>query len=519
MSDNKDLNAFDDETPTQEEVLNSVSESEETVTEKTDVSVENDDLNRELEEIRDVFQQELDKATAEAETEEEEVEPSEDIDEENDNLCLCCGEKEKMEGSDYCEDCHEAMRRYPFKWVYFLVAALAVYVAVLAVGKIADINRGWVYDYEGQALSEAGWYSEASEKFQYAQNYLYSSKIEPKFVYKRNLENSFKSGGFNMINSFPTSVATLFEEWELNLPYMKDLKKDYMRAQVMAATIQRVNEEVFSQYSEVSTEDLPYEEIKKQITDLEGRMLHIGLDENGNEIEEETTQANSGSMSSSNEVYFKRTENYDTAMLQYFKYYFASTCDRPYEERISFLESVRASEPDMVWLYASDLGIEYAENGDKEKAIEMADLILNESETNIVSYYIRNLVSRKYDKDFDAAVEYCNQGLEYAENYELQRQIALNYLAKGDYKNAQVSAQTAYDMSEDWPAINTLAFCALANGDKDKYKEMYDILASYNEQLGEGEVPISFSDSVLALKRGKATVQQLLEKGGYDVND
>jgi cell surface protein SprA len=107
----------------------------------------------------------------------------------------------------------------------------------------------------------------------------------------------------------------------------------------------------------------------------------------------------------------------------------------------------------------------------------------------------------------------------YSENYELQRQIALNYLAKGDYKNAQVNAQSAYDISADWSTINTLAFCALANNDSDKYKEMYEILASYNKDIGDEANAMVFSDSVLALRRGKATVQQLLEKGGYDVND
>ena len=537
MSENKDLNALGEEALSQatdtveetavsvEEAVPEVEKTEEAVSdvsELTETQSAEDDLDKELEEIRDYFQQELDKAGAEAQETSEEIEDeAEDkVDEENDdNLCLCCGEKEKMEGSDYCEDCYEAMRHYPFKWVYFLAALLMVYVAVLAIGKIGEINAGWVYAYEGDVLAEAGWYSDASEKYQMAQNYLYRSKVEPKLVYLHSLETSFEQGGFNVISSFPTSVATLFEEWELNLPHMKNLKKDYMKAQEMLATIQTVNNEIFSEYSEMAVNDLPYDEIIKKISSLEGRVLHIGTDEDGNEIEDEPTTESDGTMSSSNAVYFKRTTKYDTAMIQYFKYYFASTCNRPSEEKIGYLEAVKTNVPEMTWLYASELGMEYAETGEKEKALECADIIYEHSETDVVSYYIRALVAKNIDKDYDAAIEYCEQGNGYSENYEFYRQIALNYLLKGDYEKAQENAQTAYETGEDLMAINTLAFCAVANKDNDKFNEMKKLFDEYNEQLEEGSDKYDFMQSVLDLKSGKMTVEQILEKGGYDLYD
>lgn len=537
MSENKDLNALgesalsqtddtvEETAETVEKAVPEIEMKEEVVPDVSEItetqSAEND-LDKELEEIRDCFQQELDKATAEAQEEQEETEEgAEDkTDEENnENLCLCCGEKEKMEGSDYCEDCYEAMRHYPFKWVYFLAALLMVYVAVLAIGKIGEINTGWVYAYEGDVLAEAGWYAEASEKYQMAQNYLYRSKVEPKLVYLHSLETSFEQGGFNAVNSFPTAVATLFEEWELNLPHMKNLKKNYMKAQEMLATIQTVNNEIFSEYSETAVNDLPYDEIIKKISALESRVLHIGTDENGNEIADEPTTESSGTISSSNAVYFKRNTKYDTAMIQYFKYYFASTCKRPSEEKIGYLESVKANAPEMTWLYANELGMEYAQNGDKEKALECADKIYEHSETDVVSYYIRALVAKNIDKDYDAAIEYCEQGNGYSENYEFYRQIALNYLLKGDYEKAQENAQTAYETGEDLTAINTLAFCAVANKDNDKFNELQKLLDEYNKQLEEGSDKYEFMQSVLDLKSGKKTVEQILEKGGYDLYD
>ena len=173
-------------------------------------------------------------------------------------------------------------------------------------------------------------------------------------------------------------------------------------------------------------------------------------------------------------------------MIQYFKYYFASACNRPSEEKIGYLEAVKTNVPEMTWLYANELGIEYAQNGDREKALECADKIYEHSETDVVSYYIRALVAKNIDKDYDAAIEYCNQGNKYSENYEFYRQIALNYLLKGDYKKAQENAQTAYDTNEDLTTINTLAFCAVANKDNDKFNEMKKLFDEYNEQLEEG---------------------------------
>jgi tetratricopeptide (TPR) repeat protein len=544
LSENKENNAFDEETlnesveTAEESVEETVELSEEPVEDTVELSEEHvedtvelsdegeevvaevpegTELDKELEEIRDYFQKELDKAKN-GETDEDEDEADEEpVDEEK--LCSCCGERERMDGREYCEDCYEAMRRYPFKWVYFLVAALAVYIAVLAVGKIGDINAGWVYAYEGDVLAEAGWYNEALEKYQYAQNYLYRDKVEPKMIYKRNLEVGFEQGGFKTINAYPTSVATIFEEWELKLPHMKKLKEYYMKAQEMTATIQKVNEDIFSQYSDTDAADLPYDEIIKQLSDYENRVLHIGVDEDGNEITEEPTTQETGTMSSSKEVYFKRATTYDTAMLQYFKYYFSTACDRPSEERIGYLEAVKANAPEMTWLYAGELGIEYAESGEKDKAIEYADMIVKKSETDAVSYYIRSLVAKNIDKDFDAAIKFCEEGNSYSENYELYRQITLNYLLLGDYEKAQENAQAAFDLNQDITTLNALAFCAVANKDDTKLEELQKLFDDYNEQLDDDADKLDFSKSVRDLKSGKMTVSEILEKGGYDLYD
>ena len=71
-------------------------------------------LKKELEELKETFQQELDKATAEAEASEEENENESEPDEEltEDMLCECCGENkrgtEKDSESHFCAECEKA---------------------------------------------------------------------------------------------------------------------------------------------------------------------------------------------------------------------------------------------------------------------------------------------------------------------------------------------------------------------------------------------------------------------------
>ena len=65
---------------------------------------EDEALKKELEEIKETFQQELDKATAEAETSEEENENESEPDDEEelteDMLCECCGENKRGTAKD-----------------------------------------------------------------------------------------------------------------------------------------------------------------------------------------------------------------------------------------------------------------------------------------------------------------------------------------------------------------------------------------------------------------------------------
>ena len=117
--------------------------AEETAAEE--VAENENGLAQELEELRDMFQQELDKATEEAENqtqtliqELDEIEDTQDEDAEEEftgRLCEICGEhpcaEEYGEDYPYCQECRNLMKKYPMRASGILMSILMI--AVFAV--------------------------------------------------------------------------------------------------------------------------------------------------------------------------------------------------------------------------------------------------------------------------------------------------------------------------------------------------------------------------------------------------
>ena len=504
----------------------SLNETEKASSEDSASEQPQQDIHDEMENLAKVFQQELDKTSEEAkkevavddtdavkeETEETDgKEPEEKV---NENLCQCCGENEKVEGKNYCEDCLEAMRHYPFKWVYFLFAAVLIYLAVMAGIKIVDTAPGFTEAYKGDVLAKAKYYSAAQEQYTLAENHFYKKSIDAKLAYKRSFETAYKQGNLSNLYS---AVTNLYSEWELNLPHMKTLKKMMQESQVFVATASDLGT-VMDSYSSVSEADLPYNEIIEKMEQFRNATLYLGYDENGEitTTEEATTSSSSSSSSdTASKVYFPRATKYDDALISYYEYYVAKTCNKSYEERIKYLEKVKEEAPDKYWLYAGELGAEYAINGKGEEAKKLADDMIKKMPESSDPYVVKAVAARVWDKDYDAALSYCDEGLQLDESYELYRQKALVYLAQGDYKSAQEQAQEAYESYDNISSVNTLALCALANGDSAKYDEMKAIYDKANEYYGETKY--DFPDCIKQYMSGAITIKDIVCAGGYDV--
>ncbi|MBQ2568445.1 MAG: hypothetical protein II572_08495, partial [Clostridia bacterium] len=68
-------------------------------------------------------------------------------------MCDICGEHEVVDGTDYCEECLDDMKHYPFEWWQFIIPLMAVFFLVFG---ILLSHEGWnVYHGTAQAQSLA----------------------------------------------------------------------------------------------------------------------------------------------------------------------------------------------------------------------------------------------------------------------------------------------------------------------------------------------------------------------------
>ena len=149
--------------------------AEEAVVDAEEITEEKNELETELENLRDMFQQELDKAAAGVDSDDSgmliqeleeiyEEEAEQEIPEED--FCECCGEKIRFKEFDedypYCEDCRNAMKKYPLRksGILAFLASIALVVASVWVSypymndavNLADASANYQEGYVMTAL-------------------------------------------------------------------------------------------------------------------------------------------------------------------------------------------------------------------------------------------------------------------------------------------------------------------------------------------------------------------------------
>ncbi|NLA77835.1 MAG: hypothetical protein GX851_08435, partial [Clostridiales bacterium] len=157
---------------------------------------EDEKLSGELEKLKNMFRSELKMAREEVENESaqkesadiliQDVEPMENapVPEEpaeeipEDMLCECCGENMRdtsvSEDFQYCETCYATMKKYPYSWRYFLLAAAFIVCMVFSCWKFvidADsysyYKQGLAYEKERKITSAHEMYTKAMSAFDY----------------------------------------------------------------------------------------------------------------------------------------------------------------------------------------------------------------------------------------------------------------------------------------------------------------------------------------------------------------
>lgn len=437
-------------------------------------AAENDALQKELEQIRSLFQDELDhakNAPASEENEEPEAKPEETEPEE---LCACCGEnpcdKSVSEDYEYCEECREAMKKYPISW-----KALALLVAVLACVLFAtwdsvDTLPVFAKTLQAESLMRKNHFNEAAEIY-----YNLTTTADKDLLSKRTAEGQAKvyyKLGF--LDDMITITEANFTEDDLKKPWNKGINEIYEKAFRLSKTADEVGVVITAQGDKKGA-DYPFDEV------VDALNKYGELKETGEE----------------------------KAVLAYYKYYSAYIADRPVEEQLKYLEEIKAADESQIWLYGTAMAQSLVSMGKYDEALKLCDEYGREFRDDAEYYAIRANVYRRQEQ-YEKALEQLDLGLKLdPESTSCMRQQAIVYLLKGQFDKAQDAAGEAYTLyPNSYETAYTYALTCLVNKDTEEYETVVSNLKDYEETMGQ---------IVLDFKDGKVSLEQIFLEGKGDI--
>lgn len=454
---------------------------------------------KELEELRDMFQKELDNAIKESEESEENGEEKADepfiqeldeieeeaVEEQKDeqiseqDLCLCCGEKRRDTsfGDDYpyCTDCRSLMKSNPLNPIGVIALIFTILVSGLSLG-IAVKN---VDDYDTLLNAQSAYSSGyLIDSVTYYQSY-FNSKTDDDVSMKavKNTVNAMASlGYYSNANSL---VETYFSQAQLKMPWNKKYAKIKDEYTVLTKTTELINTE----FSEALNDgDFDYEEEIKKADKL--------IEEN------------------------KESGEYDVTFLEYAKYLLMLISNKDSDTQLEQLKKIEEIDNgEHPWIYVNYILNAYAKAGDVENAeIYFNKCIdLNRQEMTAYNYYAN--VYRFCDKvDADKIIEIADtaksvcSSSSYPEYYRI---YALGYALKGDYESALNNITLC--LSNCQPTVsdyNLYALLSLAADDDEGYDEAKTTLETYGYSL---------SSDINKFKKGKLTIEQILTDKEGDI--
>lgn len=466
--------------------------AEEAAEESAEADRTGNELIEELEGIRDMFQQELDKASQGGEDELviqelEDITFEEDAEEEipEEELCECCGEKRRSEeygeGYPYCEDCRNLMKKYPLR--SGSIVTVLIMIAVFA----ASIYLCYPYMNDALTVADASSYYQSGYTMSALQGY-YSyfnggktGEAISKRAFNEILDGYVKTG-------YQTDAASLisayYDEDALSRPWNKKYADIVNDATVLSET-----------YNAVS--DITYDVLYGEEFDYEVIMAELDALKEVNPMEEGTSQV---------------TAKYNEVFIEYYKYIVMSVHEESLEAQLEQLKNIDTIGEGYEWVYLSNYCGVAAKCGDEETVNSTFDRLIELNVQDTTAYIAKANYYRYLDTaDAEKMLEICSEAEKVAasSDYSYKQSLAIAYILKGEGALAVEEMKALFNSGAyTVQNCNLYALCALYTGDEDTYNDMVSLLAGYGYEI---------SDLVTQYKEGKMTIEEVLKDKGGDI--
>lgn len=468
---------------------------EEIVLEKNSAENEYSDsqLDDELEKLAQTFREELKKA--QELSDEEFVEAYVDdfgviLEEE---LCECCGERRKDktrgEGYQYCPVCRENMKIYPISIPNTIVTIVLVVLSVFSIMLFCTDFYGYDLMYKAEKAEAENKLNSAMDYYDMVIDEFDDAEIIPRRAYLNSAKLIFQTmeNGTNSMYEVSQRINTALSDFGKKLPMFSSVVDMQTESLVLYGTMQEfyniISDEKYENYTSEDTE--MYEEIMTKIGTLIDKDISVV----------------------SNDGKTTRLVPANEGMVRFCQYMFAYISEN-YDDSYQYMLQTAELEPDFLWLYAYELGVVESQTGDKAKAEELAQKIVELNVEEADGYCLYSSVERM-NGNFNKALRWADKGLEFnPENAELMRMKAMALCCSGDYAKAKEAIDDALELSE----YAVLYFTAMV-----VENELGNTAAveEFKEALKAEEVEISGRiDDYLS---GKITALQLFTEGSGEV--
>ena len=448
-------------------------------------------LAKELEEIREMFQEAIDSAgqgeDSVSDTSDEADESGELIqelveitdededyfDEEDLPVCECCGENpvNASYGEDYpyCSECRELMKHYPIRTgsILTVIAMIIVFGLTIFFGMSSFEDALVILDVR---TNMAGNNMTSAVQTLYA----YTSSEETKSTKADELlVECFIRTGY--INDAKSAIEKCFTKEELEKSGNKKFKQIVDFVNSFVATREAIQPIVADAFA---GKKFDYKKVSAELDSKKGQF-----------IDEEK-----GIM-------------YSSVLLDYYNYELLRLSDGDLESQLTVLQKIeKADELGLAkWIYESSICEVAGKLGDKALAEKYFKKVKNNNAEDLKAYtsfaqYYRFLET----PDADAMIALCEEAAENAYNNDTSYYptLVIAYLIKGEGAIA-FDTMSKYMNSNYYTVTdcNLYALCALYCGNTDTYNNMESTLKSYGYEI---------SDLVKKYKNDKLTIEQVI---------
>lgn len=449
-----------------------------------------DELVKELEEIRDMFQEAIDNAAQEESG--EIIQELDDVDhdydgedntdsaEEEGPLCECCQEapasKEYGEGYPYCENCRELMKHYPLRigGVIAILAMVVIFGLSVYFGT-PSLDKGLVVLEAQLAASQNKMMSTVQMLYSYASDENNDSKKVTELL----IDGFIRTG---YISNAKELIEKNYTEKELNSPINKKYKNLVDFVTVFLATREKAQGIVSDAFSGA---EFKYKELAAELDKL-------------------------------GEGYYDEEKGikYDPFLIKYYKYELLRLSDADLEKQLEILREIEALDVNGVadWIYVPSICEVAGKMGNKELAEECFNKMIEKNSEDMKAYTALALYYRYLDTpDGDAIIKLCEKAADnaYDGDTSYYPSMVIAYLIKGEGALAY-ETMTQY-MSSNYYTVsncNLYALCALYCGNEETYDDMVNTLKSSGYEMNE---------LVVQYKNEKATLEDVLAEMRGDI--